>query len=92
MASTIPESLAKWSAGKRIEVTLMTGDRFVGRLGTVASEEFVVEPDNRRAVGRSVRFADVRSVRGKMTTGQKWAIAGGIYAGVTVLMSLTLGK
>ena len=88
-AGNLPESLAKWSAGKRIEVTLNGGDRLIGHLGTVESDRFVLAPDKLGGTQRVLRFEEVRSARGKMTTARKWAIAGGVI-GFYVFMLLTV--
>ena len=90
-ADTVPESLAKLSTGKRIAVILNNGDQLIGRLGTVESGTFVLEPDTRKGTPRVLQFKEVRSVRAKMTTARKWAIAGAIYA-VLLVMGLVLGK
>jgi hypothetical protein len=87
----VPASLSKWSTGKRIEVTLKTDEKVVGHLGAVDADGFVLEPDKRMGAKRVFQFTDVRSVRGKMTTARKWAIAGGVYGAVTIV-SLVLGK
>jgi hypothetical protein len=87
----VSESLAKWSPGKRIEVNLNKGDKLIGRLGTVESDRFVLEPDNRKGARHVLRFEEVRSVSAKMTTGRKWAIAGGVYA-VLIALGLVLGN
>lgn len=86
----VSKSLAKWSAGKRIEVSLTKGDKLIGRLGAVESDSFVLEPDNRKGTRQVIRFEEVRSVSSKMTTGRKWAIAGGVYA-VLVAIGLVVG-
>ena len=90
-SGAVRESLAKWSAGKRIEVILNGGDKMVGRLGAVELDRFVLEPDRRAGTQRVLRFQEVRSVRAKMTTAQKWEIAGGVYA-VLLVIGLVLGK
>lgn len=90
-ADNVPQSLSKLPAGKRIEVILNNGDKLIGHLGTVESGTFVLEPDKRQGTQQVLQFTEVRFVRAKMTTARKWAIAGGIYAGLTV-MSLALGK
>ena len=89
--ASVRESLAKWSAGKRIEVILKGGDKLVGRLGAVEFDHFVLEPDRKAGTQRVLRFEEVRSVRTKMTTAQKWEIAGGVYA-VLLVIGLVLGK
>ena len=90
-ADNVAESLSKLSTGKRIEVILNNGDKLIGHLGTVESGTFVLEPDKRKGTPRVLQFKEVRSVRAKMTTARKWAIAGGIYA-VLIVMGLVLGK
>lgn len=91
-AESVQESLSKLSTGKRIEVILNTGGKLIGHLGAVRSDSFVLEPDKRDGtLQRELQFKDIRSVKTKMTTGRKWAIAGGVYAGL-LAMGLVLGK
>ena len=90
-ASQVQQSVHKWKPGQRIEVTLTTGDKLVGRLGAVQSDGFALEPDRGKGANRELRFDTVRSIHTKMTRGKKWAIAGGVYAGL-VVMGLIVGK
>jgi hypothetical protein len=89
-AGNVPESLAKWRTGKRIEVILNTGDKLIGRLGSIDSDRFTLAPDKRKGTARVLQFDEVRAVRSKLTTTQKWAIAGGVYA-VFFVMGLVVG-
>ena len=88
---SVSESLAQWSPGKRIVVVLNTGEKITGRLGAVESDRFTLEPDTPGGAQRTLRFADVQSVKTRMTTARKWAIAGGVYAAVTLLFARTVG-
>src|ERR1700724_3397868 len=90
-SDNVPEALSKLSTGRRIAVILNNGDKLIGRLGTVDSGTFVLEPDKQKGAQRVLQFKEVRSVSAKMTTARKWAIAGGIYA-VLLVMGLVLGK
>ena len=83
--------LAPLKPGRRVDVVLDSGDHVVGKLGTVSADSFALEPDQRSGQRRDLRFSEVRSVSPKMTRGTKWAIAGGVYAGL-VAIGLVLGK
>lgn len=91
VAGNVPESLAKWSAGKRIQVTLNSGVKLVGHLGAVEPDRFVLAPDKLGGMQRVLRFDEVRSVKAKMTTTRKWAIAGLVFVAYNVGMALALG-
>ena len=85
--------ISKWPQGKRIEVIRTNGDKLVGRLGRVTARGFTLNPD-RKGVGspRDFEFAEVRSVKSKWTTGEKWLVGGLIYAAVTTFFAVTLGN
>jgi hypothetical protein len=91
VAGNVPKSLAKWSAGKRIQVTLNSGGKLVGHLGTVESDRFVLAPDKLGGTQRVLRFDEVRSVRGKMTTTRKWVIAGLVFLAFDLSMAVMVG-
>jgi hypothetical protein len=75
-----------------MEVVLKNGDKMIGRLGQVTSDGFTLNPDNKQAgTPRYIQFAEVRSVKTKWTTAEKWLFGGVIYAGITALMAATVG-
>lgn len=89
---TPSQEVSKWPVGKRIEVTFTSGEKVIGRLGPVTPESFTLNPDKKSAGGsREVRYSDVRSVKSKWTTGEKWLMGGLIYAGMTVFFAALLG-
>ena len=90
-AANVPESLAKWHPGKRIEVRLNSGAKLIGHLGTVESDRFVLAPDKLGGTQRVLRFDEVRSVRAKMTTTRKWVIAGLVFLAYDIGTGLILG-
>jgi hypothetical protein len=90
-AANVPESLAKWSAGKRIEVKLNSGGKLVGHLGSVESDGFVLAPDKLGGPQRVLRFDEVRSIKAKMTVTRKCVIAGLVFVAVDVGMALMVG-
>jgi hypothetical protein len=86
------EQVSKWPEGKRIQVVFNSGEKAIGRLGRTTPGAFILNPDRKgKATAREIRFAEVRSVHSKWTAGQKWLLAGVIYAGLTTLSALTLG-
>lgn len=92
-AATLTEQLEKWGEGKRIQVVCTNGDKIIGRLGNVAPDGFILNPDKKGAgLPREIRFAEVRSVKSKWTTGEKWLLGGLIYVGLTILSAVTLGN
>ena len=70
-----------------MEVTLNSGEKLVGRLGAVQSDQFVLQPDKRSRAQRTLRFDDVSKVSKKMTVATKWTIAGAIYGGLVLMGS-----
>jgi hypothetical protein len=87
------QKISKWAPGKRIQVICTNGDKLLGRLGRVTSGGFTLNPDRKGAGSpREIGFTEVRSVKSKWTTGEKWLVAGLIYAGVTTVFAVTLGK
>lgn len=86
-AEGISVALAKWHPGQRMEVTLNSGEKLVGRLGAVQSDQFVLQPDKRSRAQRTLRFDDVSKVSKKMTVATKWTIAGAIYGGLVLMGS-----
>jgi hypothetical protein len=90
-APNVQEQVEKWSQGRRLAVVLRTGDKVVGRLGSVQKEGFGLVSEKRGHAERFFRFDEVQSVKTKMTTATKWGIAGAIYAPFMV-MGLILGK
>ncbi|MDQ6759148.1 MAG: hypothetical protein M3Z32_04680 [Acidobacteriota bacterium] len=87
----VQDCVTRWTSGRRIELVLTTNEKVTGRLGAVQPNGFVLKSGHRGDGDRQFRFAEVGSVKTKMTVGQKWAIAGAVY-GVLTVMGLILGK
>ena len=87
----VQRALANWSQGQRIEVVLNNGQRSVGRLGTVETDSFVLNPDSKSGAARVLRVDEVRSISAKMTTAKKCGIAAAVY-GVLLVIGIVLGK
>lgn len=88
----VQRALAKWSQGRRIEVVLNNGQRSVGRLGTVETDSFVLNPDKKSGAARVLRVDEVRSISTKMTTAKKWGIAAAVYGVVCLIGAVVLGN
>jgi hypothetical protein len=86
------QQISKWVPGKRIQVICTNGNKIVGRLGRVTSSGFTLDPDKKGGAPRQIAFADVRSLKSKWTRGEKWLVAGLIYAGITAAFAATLGN
>ena len=92
-AAPVADQLSKWQPGKRIQVVFLNGEKAVGRLGSVGPDRFTLNPDPRsKSAPREIPFAEVRSVKSKLTTAEKWIVGGAIYAGVTGFVAATLGR
>ena len=88
---TVPEQVQKWHQGKRITVSLNTGDKVVGRLGALQTGGFSLVSEKRDHSERHLRFDEVQSVATKMTTATKWKIVAIIWVPF-LIGSLILGK
>ena len=80
-AESIEEKIRSIKPGRRIEVTLKTGDKAVGKMGTAEPNRFVLQPDKAGEPVRTFAFADVEKVKPKITRGEKWAIWLAVAAG-----------
>jgi hypothetical protein len=74
----VADTVGKLKANRRIEVVLNTGEKLDGRRGAVFSDHFMLEPDHSGTAAREVNYAEVRTVKTKLSTGAKWAIWGGV--------------
>jgi hypothetical protein len=90
-APDVAETVRSLKPGRRIELVLQNHDKVIGNIGAVHENDFVLEPDHAGQVSREVRYADIRSVRTKKTRTEKWLIAGGIYAALTIIGLLVGG-
>ena len=89
---TVEESVRRWPPGKRIEVVLAGKQgKFVGRLGAVGQEGFVLNPEKNLGSPRTFNFVEVEEVRSKMSTSRKWTIAA-IFIGIDLGLGLILGN
>ena len=84
-ASVDAETVRSIKPGQRIEVVLQNGDRLIGKLGAISQDYFVLGPDRPRQPSRELRYSEVQQIRTKMTRANKWAIAGAVYVGLTII-------
>ena len=84
-AAVSAEELRSLRTGQRIEVTLNSGERLLGNLGSVNQDRFVLLPERKDGTVREMQYSQVERVRTKMTRTTKWTIAGLIYAGLLAL-------
>ncbi len=93
-ASTgIPEKVNSFPIGQKITVKLQNGNRLKGKLMEKNAEHFVLEHDTLLKSDnpvREVRYTDVSEVE-KAKSYKGWYIAGGILAGLTIVMAAVLG-
>ncbi|BDC47704.1 hypothetical protein F183_A00200 [Bryobacterales bacterium F-183] len=91
-ASTVAKSIeedvaAKARAikpGRKVEVTLVTGEKVIGKLGSVQGDQIVVGT-------RTFPASDLKKIKPKMTRGEKWAVGLAIYGAIVGVVALTLG-
>jgi hypothetical protein len=82
--------IEKWGPGRRVEVILITGDQLTGHIGPRAAEGFVLSPDKKGGDSHNLKYGELRDAKTKKTSLQKWLIAGGVYVGVTTILSLII--
>ncbi len=81
----VQEAVTKWKPGQRMEVTLNSGERLIGKRGAIQLDGFVLEPDKPPQTSRELRFKEVKSVATKWTKGEKWCVALVVYGGLLVI-------
>lgn len=82
---SVQEAVTKWKPGQRMEVTLNSGERLIGKRGAIQLDGFVLKPDKAPQTIRELRFKDMKSVATKWTKGQKWGVALMVYGGLVVI-------
>lgn len=87
---TVSELLNTLPPGKRIEVVMRNGEKVIGNRGALGPAGFVLEPDSKGAARRELTYAEVATVRPKMTRKGKIGIGVGIYL-VLAVIGLVLG-
>jgi hypothetical protein len=82
--------IGKWGTGRRIQAELIGGGTVIGRIGTINTDGFDLQPDKRGGATRAFKYAELRSVNTKLSVKSKWLIAGTVY-GVLVVIGVILG-
>lgn len=87
---SVSEQVGRIKVGRKIKVKLQRGASLRGRMGAATADGFTLNPgDAKAAPAREIRFSEAQSVKPDgMTTGQKWAVAGGVWIVLIVLGSL----
>ena len=92
-STAIPEKVNSFPVGKKIVVKLQNGNRLKGKLLAKNADHFVLQSDTLLKSDdpiKEIRYTDVVEVE-KAKSYKGWYIAGGILAGLTIVMAAVLG-
>jgi hypothetical protein len=83
---TVAEQVAKLTLGRKIKVTLNSGETLKGRMGSVTADRFSLEPRNAaQGAPRVVPFTEAQSVKPDGTrTSTKWIIGVAIWGAIAI--------
>jgi hypothetical protein len=76
---SVATTLFAMPRGRRVDVVMAGGGKFTGRVGEVRPFDFTLDPDGPGKPARAIAYRDVRQVRERLTTGNKWMLAGVVY-------------